>query len=114
MNKLLLGILYGLIAQVLTFLQLQGGIKYHWNQKYPILIILASMPISFIFIKSVGYMVEYSNGGLWLSRLVGFVVGVFVFSILSSVLFKEPITSKTIVCLLLAFTILLIQIFVKG
>ena len=110
---LIIGILYGLIAQIFTFLQLQGGIKYHWNQKYPILILLVSIRISWLFIRSVGHIVNAYNGELWPSRLIGFVVGVFVFSILSSILFKEPITWKTIVCLILAAIILLIQIFFK-
>lgn len=113
MNKLLLGFVYGFIAQVLTFLQLQGGIKYDWNKKYPITILLVSIPISWLFIKSVGYIVEAYNGELWPSRLIGFVIGVFVFSLMSSFLFKEPITYKTITCLILAFSILMIQMFWK-
>jgi UDP-glucose 4-epimerase len=39
MNRLLIGALYGVVAQILTFLQLQGGLKYDWNKKYPIKII---------------------------------------------------------------------------
>ena len=113
MNRLLLGALYGVVAQILTFLQLQGGIKYDWNKKYPITILLVSIPISWLFIKSVGYIVEYYNGELWPSRLVGFAIGVFIFSLMSSIIFKEPITYKTITCLLLAFSILMIQMFWK-
>jgi hypothetical protein len=113
MNRLLIGALYGVFAQILTFLQLQGGIKYDWNKKYPFLIYLVSVPISYLFIKSVGHIVSAYDGELWPSRLIGFVIGVFVFSLMSYFLFKEPITYKTITCLLLAFTILLIQIFWK-
>ena len=91
MNKLLLGALYGVVAQILTFLQLQGGLKYDWNKKYPITILLISVPISWLYIKSVGYIVEHYNGDLWPSRLIGFVIGVFIFSLMSSFLFKEPI-----------------------
>jgi len=113
MNRLLLGALYGVVAQILTFLQLQGGLKYDWNKKYPITTLMVSIPISWLFIKSVGYIVEAYNGELWPSRLIGFVIGVFVFSLMSSFLFKEPITYKTITCLILAFSILLIQMFWK-
>ena len=74
---------------------------------------MVSIPISWLFIKSVGYIVEAYNGELWPSRLIGFVIGVFVFSLMSSFLFKEPITYKTITCLILAFSILLIQMFWK-
>jgi hypothetical protein len=113
MNKLLIGTLYGVIAQILTFLQLQGGLRYDWNKKYPITILVVSIPISWLFIKSVGYLVEAYNGELWPSRLIGFVIGVFIFSLMSSFLFKEPFTYKTITCLLLAFSILMIQMFWK-
>jgi multidrug transporter EmrE-like cation transporter len=113
MNKLLLGALYGVIAQIFTFLQLQGGIKYDWNKKYPITILLVSIPISWLFIKSVGYIVEYYNGLIYPSRLIGFGIGIIIFVTLSMILFKEPLTLKTITCLLLAASILLVQIFWK-
>ena len=32
MNRLLLGFLYGLVAQILTFLQLQGNIKWNFGK----------------------------------------------------------------------------------
>jgi multidrug transporter EmrE-like cation transporter len=113
MNKLLIGALYGVFAQILTFLQLQGGIKYDWNKKYPFLIYLVSVPISYLFIKSVGNIVSAYDGELWPSRLIGFVIGVFVFSLMSYYLFKEPFTPKTIVCIGLGLTIIALQIFWK-
>ena len=72
MNKLLLGFLYGFFAQVITFLQLQGGIKFNWFQKYPIITLMASIPISWLYLKSVGYFVESFSGEIWPSRLIGF------------------------------------------
>ncbi len=44
-NKILLGILFGVIGQVGTFLQLQGSYKYGWYEKYQWLVILASVPL---------------------------------------------------------------------
>ena len=46
-------------------------------------------------------------------RLIGFAIGTIVFAIMSILLFGEPITPKTGVCLFLAFCILLIQLFMK-
>ena len=113
MNKLLTGILYGILGQVLSFLQLQGSIKYGWYTKYPIIILLSSIPAAWFYIKSVEALVEMFNGELWPSRLIGFGIGIIIFVVLSMLLFKEPLTLKTLTCLLLAASILLVQIFWK-
>ena len=113
MNKLFLGILWGIFGQVFSFLQLQGSVKYGWFQKYPIIILLSSIPAAWFYIKSVENLVHWGNGELWPSRLIGFGIGIIIFVSLSWILFKEPITLKTLTCLLLAASILLIQIFWK-
>ena len=113
MNRLLTGIFYGILGQVLSFLQLQGSIKYGWYQKYPIIILLSSIPASWFYLKSVEALVEMFNGELWPSRLIGFGIGIIIFVVLSMLLFKEPLTLKTLTCLLLAASILLVQIFWK-
>lgn len=113
MNKLLLGVLFGTMGQILSFLQLQGSVKYNWFQKYPIIILLSSIPAAWFYIKSVENLVLWGNGQLWPSRLIGFGIGIIVFVTLSWILFKEPLNLKTITCLLLAASILLIQIFWK-
>jgi multidrug transporter EmrE-like cation transporter len=109
--NLLIGFLYGLVAQVLTFLQLQGSIKYGWYEKYPIIIILASIPSGWLFLKSVQYFVTAFDGEIWPSRLIGY--GVVIFTLMSYYLFKEPLTAKTLVCLGLSVAIILIQILWK-
>ena len=111
--NLFYGILYGIMGQILTFLQLQGNIKYGWFHKYPIIVLICSIPISFMFIKSVENLVKAYNGELWPSRLIGFGIGAIVFTILSWFLFKEPFGLKTAVCMMLATAILLIQMFWK-
>lgn len=113
MNKLLIGILFGILGQVMSFLQLQGSIKYHWFAKYPIIVLLSSIPAAWFYIKSVENLVAWGDGQLWPSRLIGFGIGIIVFVSLSMILFKEPISLKTLVCLLLATSIILVQIFWK-
>ena len=113
MNRLLVGIVYGILGQVLSFLQLQGSIKYGWYTKYPIIVLLSALPTTWIYIKSVEHLVEWSDGQLWPSRLIGFGIGIIVFVGLSMILFKEPLTLKTLTCLMLAASILLVQIFWK-
>jgi len=113
MNKLFIGVLYGVIAQILTFLQLQGNIKYGWFQKYPVIMLGIAIPISYLFIKSVENFVAAYNGEIWPSRLLGFGLGVIIFTIMSKLMFGEPFTSKTAVCLALGTAIVLIQILWK-
>jgi len=107
------GVLYGVIAQILTFLQLQGNIKYGWFQKYPVIMLGVAIPISYLFIKSVEYFVAAYNGQIWPSRLIGFGIGVIIFTLMSKILFGEPFTTKTAVCLVLGTAIVLIQILWK-
>lgn len=105
------GILFGTIGQVLSFLQLQAGIKYGWWEKYPYLILASAVPACWMYIKSVQHLILSFHGELWPSRLIGFGIGVVVFSILSYILFKEAFTAKTIICLFLGFSIIAIQLF---
>ena len=112
--KILLGIIFGAIGQVGTFLQLQGSYKYGWYEKYQWLVILVSVPLGWIYIKSVNSFIEGFGGQIWPSRLVGFGIGVIVFTMMSHFLFKEPLNLKNGLCLLLGFTIVAIQLFVKN
>jgi len=111
--NLIKGMLWGLLGQISSFMQLQGSVKYGWFAKYPILILLSSIPAAWFYIKSVEHLVTAFDGQLWPSRLIGFGIGIVVFVSLSILLFKEPITAKTLVCLGLALSILGVQIFWK-
>lgn len=113
MNKLLLGIIYGVIAQVITYFQLQGNIKWNLMDRYPILMYMVSLPLTFLYVKSVQYFVEAFDGRVWPARLIGFAVGIIVFTFLTHVVFKEQMTWKTIITLVLSIVIILIQIFWK-
>jgi len=111
--NLFYGILWGLLGQVGSFMQFQGAIKYNWNQKYFWLILLMSLPVSYSYTKSVERFVIAFDGEIWPSRLIGFGLGITVFTALSYFLFKEPFTAKTLISLLLGTTIIAIQIFWK-
>jgi multidrug transporter EmrE-like cation transporter len=110
---LLKGFIYGLIAQVITFLQLQGQLKYTMLKNNTWFVVLLGLPISYLFMISVKHFVAAYDGQIWPSRLIGFGIGVVVFSLMSHWLFKEPLTLKTIICLGLGSLIVLIQILWK-
>jgi multidrug transporter EmrE-like cation transporter len=94
-------------------MQLQGAMKYGWYQKYLWLILISSIPLSWLYIKSVEHIILAFNGQMWPSRLIGFGVGITVFSVMSHYLFREPFTPKTIVCICLGLLIIGIQILWK-
>lgn len=77
-------------------------------------VILLTSPITmWLYIKSVTFIVDGFGGQIWPSRLIGFAIGMVVFTFMSIILFKESFSLKTIICLSLSFCILLIQLFMK-
>ena len=107
------GILWGTLAQVLIFIQIQGSLKFQFLQDHKFWVLMMGAPVSWIFMESVKYLVGWADGQLWPSRLIGFSIGIIVFSLMSHFLFGEGITLKTGVCLFLSACILGIQIFWK-
>jgi hypothetical protein len=57
--------------------------------------------------------VDGFGGQIWPSRLIGFALGIMVFTAMSIGLFKEHMTPKTGICLGLSFSIVLRQLFWK-
>ena len=110
---LLKGFIYGLIAQVITFMQLQGQMKYSILKNNTWFVVLLGLPISYLFMISVKHFVAAYDGQILPSRLIGFGIGVVVFGLMSHWLFKEPFTLKTLICLGLGSLIVLIQILWK-
>ena len=109
----IIGIFYGAVASILTFIQLQGQFKSIWMREHPLIVSCIGIPISYLYLLSVKRLVEHFDGQLWPSRLLGFATGAIIFTIMSRYYFNEPLTTKTLICLGLAVGIMLIQIFYK-
>jgi hypothetical protein len=107
------GFLLIIIAQIGTFFQLQGQFLWPWMSKNPWAPALLGFPISYLFIQSVKHTVTWFDGQLWPSRLIGFATGVVVYAIMAYILFREPVTLKTMISILLGMVILAIQLFWK-
>ena len=110
---LLISIGFLIIAQVLTFFQLQSQFIWSWAKEHPILMSLFGVPTSYFFLMFTKYCVNYFDGLIWPGRLIGFAIGAIIFAILAYYVFNENLTPKTIICLILAMIILSIQIFWK-
>lgn len=113
MNNLTYGILWGLLGQVGSFIQLQGALKYGWYEKHFWTIIVISTPLSYFYMKSVEHFVKAFDGQIWPSRLLGFGIGIVTFTLLSWLMFKEPLTLKTVISIALGCLIISLQIFWK-
>jgi len=111
--NLFLGFLYGFLAQILTFIQLQGPLKWSSFEKYRFWLIFMGLPISWLFMNSVKNFVIAFDGTIWPSRLIGFSIGIMVFTVMAQLMFAESLTLKTGVCILLGIAILAIQLFWK-
>lgn len=110
--KLIIALCLIVLAQILSFVQLQGQMKWAFAKNNPLVMMLFGLPIGLIFIHTTKLFNEHF-GVNWPGRLVGQAVGVIMFSVLSWVLFREPVTVKTAICIGLAFLIVAIQIFYK-
>ena len=111
MSKLWLSILFQFSAGVLAFLQLQAWVV--WPDK-PWLksiwwLYATSLFIAPLYFYSTKLSYEHF-GAFWNMRLAGFGISTIIFGVLAWGLIGEIPTLKTIICLLLALAIILIQV----
>lgn len=110
--KIVYALLLSIIAQIISFIQLQGQMAWKFPRENPYVMMLLGLPISLIFIKTTKIFNEAYDAN-WPGRLIGFGIGVIVFTIMSWLVFREHPSPKTLTCLGLAFTIVILQIFWK-
>jgi len=110
---LIIGLLIFVFAQVGTWYQCNYQFYNDWVSKHPLQMSLLGVPISIMYIYSTKLIGIAFNFELWPIRLIGFAIGIFVFSYLTWKVGGQSLTSKHAVCLTLAFIILSIQIFWK-
>jgi hypothetical protein len=113
MRNLLIAFIFIVLGQSLAFVQLQGQFMNEWMRKNMWVSVLLGIPISWLLIMFTRYCRDAFDGQIWPGRLIGFAIGAIVFSVMAHFVFNEEFTSKTLVCLTLAATILGIQLFWK-
>lgn len=113
-KSLLIGLGLFLIGQTLAWYQTNGQFISTWIKEHPILVAaIGGIPVGYSYILGTTYIVEAFEGALWPSRLLGFAMGVVAFTLLAYFHMGEQLTTKTGVTLLLASSIVLIQVFWK-
>ena len=114
MNKnILIAFLLFILAQVLIWYQTNSQFFNEWAKERPLTMALAGIPISYVLIYASKYIVAGFDGLLWPGRLVGFSTGMIVMGVLTYIHLGEGITLKTGTTLLLAFTIVMVQLYWK-
>tara|TARA_Y100000114_G_C11752304_1_gene324996 strand:- start:1953 stop:2303 length:351 start_codon:yes stop_codon:yes gene_type:complete len=111
--KLITGTLLFLLGQILVWYQINGQFLSEWVKKHPLVMSLLGIPISYVYIVATRDLVIAFNGELWPQRLIGFAVGMIAFAFLTWFHLNQAITLKTGITLMLAFAIVLIQVFWK-
>ena len=110
MTKLWWAITAQVVASIIAFFQLQGWVV--WDKpwlKSMWWMYATSLIIAPLFFYSTKWSYEHF-GAFWNMRLAGFGIGTIVFGFMAWGLIGEMPTLKTIVCLLLALAIILIQV----
>tara|TARA_Y100001973_G_C5204686_1_gene340583 strand:- start:4553 stop:4894 length:342 start_codon:yes stop_codon:yes gene_type:complete len=99
-----------LVGQVLVWVQSNIPLLWKPARENLLFICLVAPPISYLFIKStlIGY--EYFENTLWPVRIIGFVCGTVVFSIMTYLFMGEGINLKTLISLFLCFLIIIVQL----
>jgi len=114
MNKLLLSFILFFIAQSAIWFQTNGQFVWPWFKKNPFAISLVmGTSISYILIYATRLMVEHFDGLLWPGRFIAFGSGIIAFTFLTWWFLGEGITYKTVISLLIACLLIVIQLFWK-
>ena len=114
MHKFLIGCLLFLVDQAAIWIQTSGQFIWPWFKRNPLVVsLLMGTSISYVLIYATRFMVEYYDGLLWPGRFIAFGTGIISFTFLTYYFMGEGITVKTLVSLIMACSLIGIQMFWK-
>jgi|TARA_R110001592_G_scaffold20489_4_gene83034 hypothetical protein len=114
MSKLLITIILFCLGNILIWFQTNGQFLWRWFDKHPVFLsIVFGGVISYFFIYATKIGYNYFDGLLWPVKFVGFSVGILTYAGLTYYFMSESLSLKTIICLVLAFLIIGIQVLWK-
>ena len=110
--KLVYGFLLFIVGQTLAWFQLNSQFVWKWWENKPLLAVVCfGLPVGICFWYATK-LIMASTAELWTARFFGFAASYISFPVLTWWLMNEsPFTAKTIICSLLAFAIIIIQLF---
>jgi len=112
MNPLLKAIIILIVGNLMAWFQLQGQflkgqVGEFMRQDW--VVILMGIPIGWMFWKATYFSYQHF-GALWNLRMIGFGIGTLIFGVMTAVFLNELPNWQTIISILLACVIILIQI----
>ena len=113
LNNLIAGLLLFFITHIIIWFQVNGQFIWCWAKENPMLMSILGFPISYILIIATKFIVAGFDGLLWPGRLIGFGSGMIVMAILTWYILGEGISTKTLVSLTLAVTLVMLQVLWK-
>ena len=108
---LILRVVTFLLVQIVTWFQLNGQFVWPWFKSNVFLLCLFGIPISWLYIEATRLGFIAFDGLIWPGRLLGFAAGMFTFAVCANIFMGEGLTNKTIVSLVLATILTIIQVF---
>ena len=112
-KELLYTFLTFLTVQSAVWFQTNGQFVWSWFKDHPFILSLFGIPISLGYIWATKFAFAAFDGTLWPGRLIGFAMGIMSFAMLTNYYMGEGISTKVIVSLILAITLVCIQVFWK-
>ena len=110
LSKLLLAFALIIMAQAITYYMVQGQFIFRQLKNNIIATMIMSIPAAICGFYATRFFVESFNGLLWPARMIGFAVGIILFTLLTYAHLKEVPDMKTIVTMVLAGVIIAIQL----
>ncbi len=100
-----------IIGQILIWYQLNSQLVWKWAEGYKSMWIMSlfGIPISLImwYCTKIGYI---GFGSLWAVRWMAFATSMLVFPFMTYFYLGEPMNLKTLISIILAFIIMLLQL----
>ncbi len=101
------------LGQIVVWVQVNGPLLWQWAKTYKLALMFLGVPITWAFMEATRYAVSGFGGNFWPGRFVSFVAGIFVFTFMTYIFKGEAVNLKTAVSLLLALSLILVQLFWK-
>ena len=108
MSKLWAALIISFFGHILAWFHMQGQFKYEWAKSIW-WIVLGGIPISFAFYYGTRWYYEYFQN-YWYVRPMGFGMATLVFTFLTWLVLNELPDTRTIISMVLAVIIILIQL----
>ena len=112
-SSIAIGLLLYFVTHIIIWFQVNGQFIWTWAKDNPWTMSLLGFPISYVLIIATKFIVAGFDGLLWPGRLMGFGSGMIVMAILTWCMLGEGISTKTLVSLALAITLVMLQVFWK-